>query len=256
MLETNHFAQYASFLSAEIKSLTVSPTHTHSSLIHSSSRYDYEEVASSDAAAVMDTVRGVIASSPKGTQFGPYTLDFADDFEYTDPIDGSIAKGQGLRFIFTGGHGLIVISSFCLVGQSKRESTSRCSVESVCLLFAQPNLLLSARNLSHLTCDNTRQRYQICSQSVRFHQSRAETVSGHSLWASYFFWNPISQPRSFLCASSSDGSRIIFRLSGTGSSGATIRLYIEQYSDDASKLGMDAQEALAPIIEVGDVLPR
>lgn len=38
-----------------------------------------------------------------------------------------------------------------------------------------------------------------------------------------------------------DGSRIIFRLSGTGSSGATIRLYIEQYSNDASKLGMDAQ---------------
>lgn len=48
-----------------------------------------------------------------------------------------------------------------------------------------------------------------------------------------------------------DGSRIIFRLSGTGSSGATIRLYIEQYTNDASKLEEDAQKALAPIIKVG-----
>jgi phosphoglucomutase len=38
-----------------------------------------------------------------------------------------------------------------------------------------------------------------------------------------------------------DGSRIIFRLSGTGSSGATIRLYIEQYTDDKSRLLEDAQ---------------
>lgn len=48
-----------------------------------------------------------------------------------------------------------------------------------------------------------------------------------------------------------DGSRIIFRLSGTGSSGATIRLYIEQYTNDAAKLKLDAQEALGPIIKVG-----
>jgi phosphoglucomutase len=39
------------------------------------------------------------------------------------------------------------------------------------------------------------------------------------------------------------------RLSGTGSSGATIRLYIEQYTDDKSKYGLDAQEFLAPEIK-------
>jgi len=38
-----------------------------------------------------------------------------------------------------------------------------------------------------------------------------------------------------------DGSRLIFRLSGTGSSGATIRLYAESYVDDESKVNMDAQ---------------
>ncbi|XP_047340936.1 phosphoglucomutase, cytoplasmic-like [Impatiens glandulifera] len=47
-----------------------------------------------------------------------------------------------------------------------------------------------------------------------------------------------------------DGSRLVFRLSGTGSEGATIRLYIEQYEKDASKTGRDSQDALAPLVEV------
>ncbi|GLB09752.1 phosphoglucomutase-2 [Aspergillus tubingensis] len=41
-----------------------------------------------------------------------------------------------------------------------------------------------------------------------------------------------------------DGSRIVVRLSGTGSSGATIRLYIEKYESDASKLGLATDEYL------------
>lgn len=47
-----------------------------------------------------------------------------------------------------------------------------------------------------------------------------------------------------------DGSRIIFRLSGTGSSGATVRLYVEKYSKDESEYGKDAQDGLKPLIEV------
>ncbi|TYH31376.1 hypothetical protein ES288_A01G168600v1 [Gossypium darwinii] len=47
-----------------------------------------------------------------------------------------------------------------------------------------------------------------------------------------------------------DGSRLVFRLSGTGSEGATIRLYIEQYEKDSSKTGRDSQGALAPLVEV------
>ena len=38
-----------------------------------------------------------------------------------------------------------------------------------------------------------------------------------------------------------DGSRIIYRLSGTGSSGATIRLYIDSYENDRAKYELDAQ---------------
>lgn len=39
----------------------------------------------------------------------------------------------------------------------------------------------------------------------------------------------------------SDDSRIIFRLSGTGSSGATIRMYLEGYESDPGKYDMDPQ---------------
>ncbi len=41
-----------------------------------------------------------------------------------------------------------------------------------------------------------------------------------------------------------DGSRIVLRLSGTGSSGATIRLYIEKHESDPSKFDLDAQDYL------------
>jgi len=49
-----------------------------------------------------------------------------------------------------------------------------------------------------------------------------------------------------------DGSRIIYRLSGTGTSGATIRLYLESYEADSSKHGLDAQDALADMITAAD----
>ncbi|KMQ95668.1 phosphoglucomutase isoform x3 [Lasius niger] len=47
-----------------------------------------------------------------------------------------------------------------------------------------------------------------------------------------------------------DGSRIIFRLSGTGSSGATIRMYIDSYENDPATLEKDAQLVLKPLINI------
>ncbi len=41
-----------------------------------------------------------------------------------------------------------------------------------------------------------------------------------------------------------DGSRIVVRLSGTGSSGTTIRLYVERHEGDSSKFNLDAQDYL------------
>ena len=48
------------------------------------------------------------------------------------------------------------------------------------------------------------------------------------------------------------GSRVVFRLSGTGTSGATIRVYVERYEPDASRHAIDTQEALADLISVAD----
>jgi phosphoglucomutase len=49
-----------------------------------------------------------------------------------------------------------------------------------------------------------------------------------------------------------DGSRIVFRLSGTGTEGATIRLYLERYEAEARHQGIDTQQALAGLIAIAD----
>jgi phosphoglucomutase len=49
-----------------------------------------------------------------------------------------------------------------------------------------------------------------------------------------------------------DGSRIVFRLSGTGTEGATVRLYLERYEADPARHGLDTQEALAPLIAIAE----
>ncbi|KAL6581438.1 hypothetical protein OROMI_007361 [Orobanche minor] len=113
------------------------------------SRYDYEECESQGANKMIEYLRDLISKSKAGDKFGScYTLQFADDFTYTDPVDGSVVSKQGIRFVFT------------------------------------------------------------------------------------------------------DGSRIIFRLSGTGSAGATVRIYIEQFEPDVAKHNVDAQTALKPLIDL------
>ena len=48
------------------------------------------------------------------------------------------------------------------------------------------------------------------------------------------------------------GSRVVYRLSGTGTSGATLRVYIERYEPDASRHSIDTQEALRSLIAAAD----
>ncbi|KQZ49861.1 phosphoglucomutase [Rhizobium sp. Root149] len=48
------------------------------------------------------------------------------------------------------------------------------------------------------------------------------------------------------------GSRVVFRLSGTGTSGATLRLYVERYEPDSSRHDIETQAALADLIAVAD----
>ena len=48
------------------------------------------------------------------------------------------------------------------------------------------------------------------------------------------------------------GSRVVFRLSGTGTTGATLRVYIERYEPDKSRHDLDTQVALADLIAAAD----
>ena len=111
------------------------------------SRHDYEGLPSAVANGVMQHIKD---SFPKlgGAQLGKYRVKLCDDFSYTDPVDGSVSNGQGLRILFE------------------------------------------------------------------------------------------------------DGSRIVFRLSGTGTEGATLRLYLEEFEADTARHHLDAQVALAELIKI------
>ena len=50
------------------------------------------------------------------------------------------------------------------------------------------------------------------------------------------------------------GSRIVFRLSGTGTEGATLRVYLERFEPDVAKHAVETQAALAPLIALADQL--
>ncbi|WP_374090364.1 alpha-D-glucose phosphate-specific phosphoglucomutase [Methylomicrobium lacus] len=114
-------------------------------------RHDYEGVETGIANGIVEHLRQQLPSLP-GQTFGAFTVKFADEFSYADPVDGSVSKNQGIRIGFT------------------------------------------------------------------------------------------------------NGSRIVFRLSGTGTVGATLRIYLEKFEADASKHDQDAQEALAELIVLAEQL--
>ncbi len=66
------------------------------------SRHDYEALPIELANPIMDGLRTRLASLP-GTVVEGMRIIAADDFAYEDPVDGSIAKGQGIRVVFDGG---------------------------------------------------------------------------------------------------------------------------------------------------------
>ena len=53
-----------------------------------------------------------------------------------------------------------------------------------------------------------------------------------------------------------DGSRIVFRLSGTGTEGATLRIYLEAFEPDTQKHALDAQVALAEMIAIASEISQ
>jgi phosphoglucomutase len=53
-----------------------------------------------------------------------------------------------------------------------------------------------------------------------------------------------------------DGSRIVFRLSGTGTKGATLRVYLESYEPNIAKHNLDPQQALGELIAIADQIAQ
>jgi phosphoglucomutase len=54
----------------------------------------------------------------------------------------------------------------------------------------------------------------------------------------------------------SDGSRIVFRLSGTGTEGATLRVYLERYEPGPANLDLDPKNALQPVTAAAEAIAR
>ncbi|MCB1468113.1 MAG: alpha-D-glucose phosphate-specific phosphoglucomutase, partial [Rhizobiaceae bacterium] len=71
------------------------------------SRHDYEEVASEKANALISELRAKLDTLP-GMKVRGLTIAKADDFEYHDPVDGSISRHQGVRIMFEGGSRVVL----------------------------------------------------------------------------------------------------------------------------------------------------
>lgn len=69
-------------------------------------RHDYEAVETSIANGIVEHLRGQLATLP-GQCFGEYTIKFADEFCYEDPVDGGISKNQGVRIGFENGSRIV-----------------------------------------------------------------------------------------------------------------------------------------------------
>lgn len=88
-------------------------------------RHDYEAVDSEAANRLMDHLRRLLPSLP-GTKLGSFKVDYADDFAYTDPIDGSRSERQGVRIGLEGGSRIVLRLS----GTGTQGATLRVYLES------------------------------------------------------------------------------------------------------------------------------
>jgi phosphoglucomutase len=70
-------------------------------------RHDYEAVDSAAAEGLMDHLRILLPELP-GQTLGGLRVAYADDFAYTDPIDGSVSQRQGVRIGFDGGSRIVL----------------------------------------------------------------------------------------------------------------------------------------------------
>ena len=70
-------------------------------------RHDFEAIESEKADAMMQHLRKEVTEL-KGRKFGALTVDWADDYSYTDTVDRSVSAHQGIRIVFEGGSRFVV----------------------------------------------------------------------------------------------------------------------------------------------------
>lgn len=87
-------------------------------------RYDYEAIDSAAAEDLMEHLRALLPELP-GKQLDGYTVDYADDFAYTDPVDGSRSERQGIRIGFSDGSRIV----YRLSGTGTQGATLRVYLE-------------------------------------------------------------------------------------------------------------------------------
>jgi len=92
---------------------------------HYYSRHDYEAIASEAAHGLYDRIKAMLPQLV-GQPFAGRTIATADDFAYTDPVDGSLTSGQGLRLLLDDGSRVVLRLS----GTGTQGATLRVYLES------------------------------------------------------------------------------------------------------------------------------
>ena len=87
-------------------------------------RHDYEAVETARAEALMAELLAALPSLP-GARIGALAVASADSFAYTDPVDGSVSRNQGVRVLFEGGSRIV----FRLSGTGTEGATLRVYLE-------------------------------------------------------------------------------------------------------------------------------
>ena len=87
-------------------------------------RHDYEAIDTALADQLMTELKASLPSLP-GRRFGELAIKAADDFSYSDPVDGSVSPHQGVRIFFEGGSRIV----FRLSGTGTEGATLRVYLE-------------------------------------------------------------------------------------------------------------------------------
>jgi phosphoglucomutase len=87
-------------------------------------RHDYEAVSADGAQDLIQSLRDR-AAELSGSTHGDYHIKLCDDFSYTDPVDSSVSRHQGIRLLFSNGARIV----YRLSGTGTEGATLRVYIE-------------------------------------------------------------------------------------------------------------------------------